>query len=76
MLYSPFSTTPTGKLHESQIYLYGRIDYSFVPSTIYEGRCTENLRHVMMKVRYIFLKMNWMYICWYNSYDLNYYLIR
>ena len=33
-----FSITQTGKRHESQIFLSGIIDYSFVPSTKYEGR--------------------------------------
>ena len=46
-----FSTTRTVKGHEYQIYLSGIIDYSFLPSKKYESICTENLRHVMMKVR-------------------------
>ena len=37
--------------HEYQIYFSGRIYHSFVPSTKYEGRCTENLRNLMMKAR-------------------------
>ena len=45
-----FSTTHTGKGHESQICLSGRIYYTFVPSTKYEGRCTETLINIMMKV--------------------------
>ena len=40
-----------GKGHEYQICLYGRIDYSFVPSKKSEVRKTENLRHVTMKAR-------------------------
>ena len=46
-----FSTTNTGKGHESQIYLSGRIDYSFLSCKQSEGIGTENLRHEMMKVR-------------------------
>ena len=32
-------------------FLPGRIDYNFVPPTKYEGKCTENLRHIIVKVR-------------------------
>ena len=45
-----FSTTHMWKVYESQIYLHGRIYYNSVQSTKYEGKCTENLRHVMMKM--------------------------
>ena len=46
-----FSTTHTGKGHESQICLSVRVYYTFVPSTKSEGRCTENLIHLMIKAR-------------------------
>ena len=46
-----FSTTHTGKGQKNQIFLSGRIYYSFVTSTKSEGRCEEYLRHVMMKTR-------------------------
>ena len=41
----------TGKGHEFYVCLSGRLDYTFLPYTKYEGRCTEHLIHVMMKVR-------------------------
>ena len=46
-----FSTTHIEKLHESKICLSGRMAYSFLTSKKSEGRCTENLRHVILKVR-------------------------
>ena len=45
-----FSITHTGNGHESQIFLSGIIYYTFIPTTKFEGRCTEILGHVMMKV--------------------------
>ena len=47
-----FSTTHTGKGHESQICLSVRIDYTFLPSTKSEGRGTENLLHVWLRWKY------------------------
>ena len=51
LLWFIFSTTCTGKGHEYQSYLSEGIDYTFVPSTKSEVKCTENLGHVMMKAR-------------------------
>ena len=45
-----FSTTHRVKGHTSQICLSGIIDDTFLPSKKSEGRCTENLRNVMVKV--------------------------
>ena len=45
-----FSTTHTEKGHVSQILFPGRIYYDFVPYNISEGECTEDLRHVMIKL--------------------------
>ena len=46
-----FSTTITGKVHESQILLPERIYYNFVPYTKSEGNCTEDFINIMVKVR-------------------------
>ena len=49
-----FFTTNTEKVHEHQIFLSGRIKYSFVSSTKYESIETESLIHVMVNVRIYF----------------------
>ena len=51
LLWLTFTTNHTGKVHEYQICLDGRIDYSFVSSKKSDFRKTENLRHVTMKAR-------------------------
>ena len=50
-LWFVFSANHKGKWNESQVCLSGRIYYSFASSTKSEGRCTETLRHAMMKGR-------------------------
>ena len=44
-----FSTTHIGKGHESQIFSPGIIYCNFLPYTIFEGECREDLRHIIVK---------------------------
>ena len=52
------STTHTGKLQESKMFVSGIIYYTCVPSKKSEGRYTEIFKHVMMKVR-IYIEHEW-----------------
>ena len=51
MLCFEFLTTCTGKGYDSQILFLGIIYYNFVPSTNFEGKRREYLRHIMAKMR-------------------------